>query len=233
MVSSVSHYRPGTHQRGEDTYRRILETAIQVFADEGYEGASTRLLAERADVNLPAIQYYFGSKEGLYRAAIAHIAQFVESRMAETANRVFASLAKDNLNQSELRALVCEMLDGFLDLVSCRDIPASAGLMIARAEIEDATALDLLQQTVMRLVFKPCMAALARLLDRPVEDEQIKIRALAIFGQALVFKNHGTKTGACPALGWHVLDTVRLDAIRGVLRQQTEAILRAAIGSGS
>jgi TetR/AcrR family transcriptional regulator, regulator of cefoperazone and chloramphenicol sensitivity len=233
MIRPVAHYRPGTHQRGEDTYRRILETAIQVFADEGYEGASTRLLAERADVNLPAIQYYFGSKEGLYRAAIALISQFVESRMAATANRVFESLAKDNLNQAELLALVCEMLDGFLDLVSCRDIPASAGLMIARAEIEDATALDLLQQTVMRLVFKPCMAALARLLDRPVEDEQIKIRALAIFGQALVFKNHGTKTGACPALGWHDLDTVRLETIRGVLRQQTEAILRAAIGSAS
>ncbi len=228
MTPPVSHYRPGTHQRGEDTYRRILETAIEVFADEGYEGASTRLLAERANVNLPAIQYYFGSKEGLYRAAIAHIAQFVESRMAATAERVLAALAQEDLGAEELRALVCAMLDGFLDLVSCRDIPPSAGLLIARAEIEDALALDMLQQTVMRLVFEPCMAVLARLLQRPVSDELIKIRVLSIFGQALVFKNHGAKTGACPALGWHDLDTVRLDTIRGVLRQQTEAILRAA-----
>ena len=230
MAPPVSHYRPGTHQRGEDTYRRILETAIEVFADQGYDGASTRLLAERANVNLPAIQYYFGSKEGLYRAAIAHIAQFVENRMAATAERVQGVLAKKDLNETELRGLVCEMLDGFLDLVSCRDAPSSAGLLIARAEIEDATALDMLQQTVMRLVFQPCMAALARLLERPVEDEQIKIRALAIMGQALVFKNHGTKTGACPALGWHNLDAVRFDTIRGVLRRQTEAILHAAAG---
>ena len=233
MAPPVSHYRPGTHQRGEDTYRRILETAIQVFADEGYEGASTRLLAERASVNLPAIQYYFGSKEGLYRAAIAHIAQFVESRMAATSARVHGALAKKDLSNTELRGLVCEMVDGFLDLVCCSDVPASAGRLIARAEIEDATALDVLQQTVMRLVFQPCMAALARLLDRPIEDEQIKIRALAICGQALVFKNHGTKTGACPALGWHDLDAVRLDRIRGLLREQTEAILRAAMGGAS
>ena len=233
MAPPVSHYRPGTHQRGEDTYRRILETAIQVFADEGYEGASTRLLAEQANVNLPAIQYYFGSKEGLYRAAIAHIAQFVENRMAATADRVHGALAADDLSANQLRGLVCEMLDGFLDLVSCRDIPASAGRLIARAEMEDATALDMLQQTVMRLVFAPCMAVLARLLHRPVDDEQIRIRALAILGQALMFKNHGTKTGACPALGWHDLDAVRLDTIRGVLRQQTEAILRAAMGGAS
>lgn len=233
MAPPVSHYRPGTHQRGEDTYRRILEAAIEVFADEGYEGASTRLLAERAKVNLPAIQYYFGSKEGLYRAAIAHIAQFVESRMAATANRVLSALVADRLGEAELRALVCEMLDGFLDLVSCRDIPSSAGRLIARAEIEDATALDTLQQTVMRVVFQPCMTVLACLLGRPAEDEQIKIRVLAIFGQALVFKNHGTRTGACPALGWHDLDTVRLDTIRGILRQQTEAILRAAMSEAS
>ncbi len=69
------HYRPGTPGRGEDTARRILLAAIEVFADEGYEGASTRSLASHAGVNAPAIQYYFGSKEGLYRAVIAHIAQ--------------------------------------------------------------------------------------------------------------------------------------------------------------
>jgi TetR/AcrR family transcriptional regulator, regulator of cefoperazone and chloramphenicol sensitivity len=229
MVPPASHYRPGTHQRGEDTYRRILETAIEVFADQGYEGASTRLLAERAGVNLPAIQYYFGSKEGLYRAAIEDIGQFVESRMAATADRVHAVLAREKLSDQELWALVCDLLDGFLDLITCCDVPPSAGLLIARAEIEDATALHTLQQTVMRLVFQPCMAILARLLKRPAEDEQIKIRVLAIFGQALVFKNHGAKTGACPALGWHNLDATRLEAIRGVLREQTQAILRAAM----
>jgi len=65
MVSVAARYRPGTDPRGEDTRRRILETAIEVFAREGYEGTSTRELAAAAGVNLPAIQYYFGSKEGL------------------------------------------------------------------------------------------------------------------------------------------------------------------------
>ena len=76
-----------------DTRRRILDTALEVFAAEGYEGASTRLLAERAGVNLPAIQYYFGSKEGLYRAVIDSIVEHTEAHMAPLAARVKAALA--------------------------------------------------------------------------------------------------------------------------------------------
>src|SRR5579875_1676289 len=45
---------------------------MEVFASHGYEGATTRVLARRARVTLPAIQYYFGSKEGLYRATVAY-----------------------------------------------------------------------------------------------------------------------------------------------------------------
>ena len=82
------HYRPGTPGRGEDTARRILLAAIEVFADEGYEGASTRSLASHAGVNAPAIQYYFGSKEGLYRAVIGHIANLVEERLGPVALRI-------------------------------------------------------------------------------------------------------------------------------------------------
>ncbi len=55
VESTGLHYRPGIHAKGEETMRRILEAAIEVFAAEGYDGASTRALAERAKVNLPAI----------------------------------------------------------------------------------------------------------------------------------------------------------------------------------
>src|SRR6201996_4126835 len=88
------HYRPAAHGKGEDTSRRILLAAIEVFAEEGYDGASTRSLASRAGVNAPAIQYYFGSKEGLYRAVIAHIAHLVEERLEPVGQRIAAALAR-------------------------------------------------------------------------------------------------------------------------------------------
>src|SRR5579863_9671866 len=155
--SMALHYRPASHGRGEDTARRILLAAIEVFAEEGYEGASTRSLAGRAGVNAPAIQYYFGSKEGLYRAAIGHIAGLVEERLAPVTTRVAASLAAQPA-APELTALLLDLLDGFVDLVTCRGIPEAAALLIARAEIENAAALDVLQQAVVRMAFQPAVA---------------------------------------------------------------------------
>lgn len=226
--SMALHYRPGTPGRGEDTARRILLAAIEVFAEEGYEGASTRSLAGHAGINAPAIQYYFGSKEGLYRAVIAHIANLVEERLEPIAQRIATALAGVP-TPHELTTLLLDLLDGFLDLVACRGIPEAAALLIARAEIENAAALDALQQAVLRLAFGPAFALVARLLGLAESDEEVKIRTFTIFGQAMVFKKHTSKMGACPALGWVELDDNRIRTIATILRQQTEAILRAAM----
>lgn len=226
--STALHYRPASAGKGEDTARRILLAAIEVFADEGYEGASTRSLAGRAGVNAPAIQYYFGSKEGLYRAVIAHIANLVEERLAPLAQRITAALAGEP-TPPELTALLLDLLDGFLDLVACRGIPEAAALLLARAEIENAAALDALQQAVLGLAFGPAFAVVARLLGLAESDEEVKIRTFMIFGQAMVFKKRTTKMGACPALGWVELDDKQIKTIATILREQAEAILRAAM----
>lgn len=48
--------------------RRLLEAALQLFADKGYQKTSTREIADAAGVNLGSISYYFGDKPSLYRA---------------------------------------------------------------------------------------------------------------------------------------------------------------------
>ena len=80
----------GTHRRGEDSRQRIIEAALEVFGHYGFEGASTRALADRAGVNLAAIPYYFGSKEGLYRAVAEHVAGEIATRNAPGVTRAKA-----------------------------------------------------------------------------------------------------------------------------------------------
>ncbi len=41
-------------------------TAGQLFAESGFDGVSTRTIAEKAQVTLGSIHYHFGSKENLY-----------------------------------------------------------------------------------------------------------------------------------------------------------------------
>jgi AcrR family transcriptional regulator len=53
---------PGTHFSTKD---RILAAAEELFAQHGFAGTSLRQVTGRADVNIAAVNYHFGSKENL------------------------------------------------------------------------------------------------------------------------------------------------------------------------
>src|SRR5690349_14987819 len=55
-----------------DTPRRLLDGALEMFSERGFDGATTRDIAARAGVNLGLVQYHFGGKEKLWRAAVDH-----------------------------------------------------------------------------------------------------------------------------------------------------------------
>jgi len=56
--------------QGADTRRKLIETAVRHFAEQGFEAASQRAIQRDARVNPAAAHYHFGSKEALYRAVI-------------------------------------------------------------------------------------------------------------------------------------------------------------------
>jgi len=51
-----------------ETRTRILDVAEELFMLHGFEGTSMRLLTSRAEVNLAAVNYHFGSKDALIEA---------------------------------------------------------------------------------------------------------------------------------------------------------------------
>jgi TetR/AcrR family transcriptional regulator len=60
---------PEDRQRDAERSKRcLLAAALDEFAAKGFAGARVQDIAERAGVNKQLISYYFGGKEGLYRA---------------------------------------------------------------------------------------------------------------------------------------------------------------------
>lgn len=62
--------RAGRRRGGGDTREAILRAARAEFTERGYDGATLRGIARRADVNHGMIQHFFGSKDGLFVAAL-------------------------------------------------------------------------------------------------------------------------------------------------------------------
>ena len=62
--------RRGRRPGQTDTKQRILDSARELFATAGYDQTSIRGVAEKAGVDPALVMHYFGSKEGLFKAAI-------------------------------------------------------------------------------------------------------------------------------------------------------------------
>ncbi len=54
----------------DDPRRRLLETAGQIFAEKGFDGATVREICRRAGINIAGVNYYFRDKEHLYIEAV-------------------------------------------------------------------------------------------------------------------------------------------------------------------
>jgi len=66
-----------------DTKRRILSVAEELFAEYGFDAVSLRHITTEAGVNLAAVNYYFGSKEGLVTEVISeHCAPINRQRLS-------------------------------------------------------------------------------------------------------------------------------------------------------
>lgn len=68
VVPPTANRGPGrpAAAKAEETRRRIISVARQMFSERGLEGASLTAIATQAGVTRPAINYYFSSKRALY-----------------------------------------------------------------------------------------------------------------------------------------------------------------------
>ena len=67
----------------ETTRQNILDVATQEFADKGLAGARIDEIAERTDSSKRMIYYYFGGKDGLYRAVLERAYAGIRARESE------------------------------------------------------------------------------------------------------------------------------------------------------
>lgn len=71
----------------EEQIERIIETAIDQFAEKGYSGANVNRIAARAGVSVGVIYKYYKDKEGLFLACVKRSLDFLDSVFEQTRSR--------------------------------------------------------------------------------------------------------------------------------------------------
>jgi AcrR family transcriptional regulator len=67
---------PAELQAKVDTRQRILDVALDLFTEQGYDGTSLRQIAEQLSITKAAIYYYFESKEDILMALHLRLHEF-------------------------------------------------------------------------------------------------------------------------------------------------------------
>ena len=106
-----------TRPRRRDAQRSrrvILDAAEALFAKRGYDAASMGAIASRARVSSALPAYFFGDKEGLYRAVLERCFAEREERLEPLADEVVAALGQKDGLTGALRHLI----DGYLGFLA-------------------------------------------------------------------------------------------------------------------
>ena len=118
---------PSTHFSTKD---RILGAAEELFAQHGFAGTSLRQVTSRADVNIAAVNYHFGSKENL-------VNEVFRRRMDEMSRRRLAALeAAQAEAPGELEPVLAAFVEPALAMAQDRHGGGAFIRVIARAYAE-------------------------------------------------------------------------------------------------
>lgn len=226
MSESKRLRRPsaGGYARGDETRRKIIEAAIGLFGQHGFEGASTRDIAARAGVNAPALQYYFENKEGLYRACAESIADESWQAFEPAVLRAREALAQDADTGTLVEAFVGIQM-AVADRSFVKHHGPDARLFFAREQggSEPEIGSQILRERVREPLNIVNAALLARITGVPADDPLTVVRMFTLYGQFLLF--HLARRSTLAMLQWDDIDAEKAEFVKASVSEQTRVLL--------
>lgn len=209
--------------RGDATREKLLSASVDVFGRYGFDGATTRKLADAAGVNLQAIPYYFGGKEGLYIATAEYIGAAISSHVGGLRERARARLAErgGKIAPDEARALLAEIVETMAALFVSRESESWARFLI-REQMEPTEAFVRVYGGVMKPMLDVVGRLIAILIEEDPESQHVRLRTLALLGGVMVFRM--ANAAARAQLGWKAVGPREVEAVQGLARELVAAI---------
>lgn len=165
--------------------KKIMNSAIILFANKGFDSTSTREICKHAGVNLSLIPYYFENKEGLYISIIESII-----------NYGLTFLQDDILRTSEIASMKTEekielyrsILEKYTDFLYSENVPSSFVILMVKEQAISNSKFSEIYTKKIGPLYKSLRKLLASILDKKEADKSIIFEVSAIVGQILSFK---------------------------------------------
>ncbi len=160
----------------DDTRRRLLEAAGQVFAERGFQAATVREICGRAGANVAAVNYHFGDKERLYIEAV----RYAHCSGIDAPDPTWP---EGTPPERKLRDFIRGMLENILHDTR----PAWQAQLIVRELIEPSQACVEMVENYIRGKYDILQAILAELMPPEVPPSDRRLVAFSVVGQCLYY----------------------------------------------
>ena len=209
----------GPEATGPETTRAALIAAgLHLFGHKGFAAASTREIAGKAEANIAAIGYHFGSKAGLRLACADEVAQRLGAVLAEMERAPLPGTA------DAARARLKTGLQAMIAFLAGAPEAADLAAFLMREMTDEGPALDRLYETVVAPRHGDLCQLWGLATGTDPESEDTRVSVFAMIGQIVYFRIG--RPIILRRMGWRQMDQARLSAI---LTRHLDAALDAAI----
>ena len=160
----------------EQTRMRLLDAAREVFSQHGFQGATIREICRRADANVAAVNYHFGSKDGL---------------LAEALNFApLAALQQANVQSAECPSIRLRLFVRDFMLMLLDEKKSSSPCRIMARELADPTpALDQIVSQAIAPLHEFLGNLVREVIGKNVAEPELRRCVHSILGQCLFYRH--------------------------------------------
>jgi len=158
---------------------RLLQAAFEVFAEQGFKNTTVRDICRQADVNVAAVNYYFGSKQALYEEVCRYSCGAAGEIPAVLPVDITASPA------GQLAGFISQ----FMRTILLRGSSSLQAKIMAREMMEPTSALQIIVKEIIRPRQEQLSAIIRALLGRAADDTLVRRCCFSIVGQCLYYRS--------------------------------------------
>ncbi len=161
----------------KDTPQRLLDAALDIFAEQGYQAATIQQIVKRAGTNIAAINYHFRDKANFYAEVIVYGCEKDHSNHPEF-------LLSDQKPEQQLFSFIQWFLQ--------RGLRIGADSLLDQIHMQElanpSPVLDKVVEKLIRPVHMQLREIIRALLPDNSSEEKLRFHCFSVIGQCNLYK---------------------------------------------
>ncbi|MCW8863067.1 MAG: CerR family C-terminal domain-containing protein [Rhodospirillales bacterium] len=173
--------------RSDLTRKRLLESALDLFAAKGFDGVTTRELCAEASVNVAAIAYHFGGKKELYHALVRQMLVKSEPLVAPAIAALREGIRAARGDRDALTEITDRFVRSLIGAILADGKMRLRAAIIIREHAMPSDAYDIIYDLRAKPVHEAVAELVAAASGCPADSPETLVRAHAVIGQIIIF----------------------------------------------